>query len=57
MLDKFVTFNLLNVGMYIFIEYMIRCIYINVIETQNDKELSTRDKVRSIITNFPTYQS
>ena len=38
MLDKFVTFNLLNIGMYIFIEYMIRCIYINVIETQNDKE-------------------
>ena len=46
MLDKFVTFNFLNVGMYIFIEYMIRCIYINVIGTQSYKELSTRDKVR-----------
>lgn len=57
MLDKFVTFNLLNVGMYIFIEYMIRCIYINVIGTQSYKELSTRDKVRSKITNLPTYQS
>ena len=57
MLDKFVTFNFLNVGMYIFIEYMIRCIYINVIGTQSYKELSTRDKVRSKITNLPTYQS